>query len=45
MSDGSSGILIDGFLSRPSLLRVALGCVAPDLGRITAAARATGSPA
>ncbi|MBF5032897.1 MULTISPECIES: MBL fold metallo-hydrolase [unclassified Micromonospora] len=37
VSDGSSGILIDGFLSRPSLLRVALGRVAPDLGRITAA--------
>ena len=37
VSDGTSGILIDGFLSRPSLLRVALGRVAPDLGRITAA--------
>lgn len=35
LSDGTSGILIDGFLSRPSLLRVALGRVAPDLGRIT----------
>ncbi|WP_030272279.1 MBL fold metallo-hydrolase [Micromonospora globosa] len=37
LSDGTSGILIDGFLSRPSLLRVALGRVAPDLGRITRA--------
>ncbi|MFE9873726.1 MBL fold metallo-hydrolase [Micromonospora sp. NPDC005686] len=37
VSDGTSGILIDGFLSRPSLLRVALGRVAPDLGRITSA--------
>ncbi|MBP1783434.1 L-ascorbate metabolism protein UlaG (beta-lactamase superfamily) [Micromonospora sp. HB375] len=37
LSDGTSGILIDGFLSRPSLLRVAFGRVAPDLGRITSA--------
>ena len=37
LSDGTSGILIDGFLSRPSLLRVAFGRVAPDLGRITGA--------
>ncbi|MFI8807212.1 MBL fold metallo-hydrolase [Micromonospora chalcea] len=37
LSDGASGILIDGFLSRPSLLRVAFGRVAPDLGRITGA--------
>ncbi|MDX5459028.1 MBL fold metallo-hydrolase [Micromonospora tulbaghiae] len=37
VSDGISGILIDGFFSRPSLLRVALGRVAPDRGRITSA--------
>jgi L-ascorbate metabolism protein UlaG (beta-lactamase superfamily) len=37
VSDGTSGILIDGFLTRPSLLRVALGRIAPDLGRITRA--------
>ncbi|MEU7810143.1 MBL fold metallo-hydrolase [Micromonospora chalcea] len=37
VTDGTSGILIDGFLSRPSLLRVAFGRVAPDVGRITGA--------
>ncbi|MGA4686482.1 MULTISPECIES: MBL fold metallo-hydrolase [Micromonospora] len=37
LSDGTSGILIDGFLSRPSLLRVAFGRIAPDLARITGA--------
>ncbi|MCZ7429408.1 MBL fold metallo-hydrolase [Micromonospora sp. WMMA1949] len=37
LSDGTSEILIDGFLSRPSLLRVAFGRIAPDLGRITSA--------
>jgi L-ascorbate metabolism protein UlaG (beta-lactamase superfamily) len=35
VTDGTSGILVDGFLTRPSLLRVALGRIAPDLDRIT----------
>jgi len=38
VTDGVSGVLIDGFFTRPSLLRVALGRpIAPDLGRISAA--------
>ncbi|GGY12569.1 MBL fold metallo-hydrolase [Streptomyces anandii] len=36
VTDGVSGILIDGFFTRPSLLRVALGRpIAPDLRRIS----------
>ncbi|MFJ3717917.1 MBL fold metallo-hydrolase [Streptomyces sp. NPDC090057] len=35
LNDGVSGVLIDGFLSRPSLLRVAFGRVAPDPKRVT----------
>jgi L-ascorbate metabolism protein UlaG (beta-lactamase superfamily) len=35
VTDGSCGILIDGFLTRPSLLRVALGHIAPNPERIT----------
>ncbi|MFI1533252.1 MBL fold metallo-hydrolase [Streptomyces anandii] len=35
VTDGMSGILVDGFFSRPSLLRIALGRpIAPDGGRI-----------
>ncbi|MBB5114017.1 MBL fold metallo-hydrolase [Micromonospora echinospora] len=37
VSDGTSGVLVDGFFSRPSLRRVAFGRIAPDLGRITSA--------
>ncbi|NEK86815.1 MBL fold metallo-hydrolase [Blastococcus saxobsidens] len=35
--DGQDAVLTDGFFSRPPLLRVALGRVAPDAGRIDAA--------
>lgn len=35
--DGETGFLFDGFFSRPSLLRVGLGKVAPDEERIDAA--------
>jgi len=35
--DGGSAVLTDGFFSRPSLPRLALGRVAPDAGRIGAA--------
>lgn len=36
VTDGVSGILVDGFFTRPSLLRVALGRpIAPDPGRIS----------
>ncbi|MFG2265917.1 MBL fold metallo-hydrolase [Streptomyces sp. NPDC048720] len=35
LNDGVSGVLIDGFLSRPSLLRVAFGRVAPNPKRVT----------
>lgn len=34
LSDGTSGIMIDGFLTRPSLLRVFAGRVAPNPQRI-----------
>src|SRR2546430_407574 len=35
VTDGASGILIDGFFTRPSLLRVTLGRpISPDLGLI-----------
>jgi L-ascorbate metabolism protein UlaG (beta-lactamase superfamily) len=37
IDDGESAVLTDGFFSRPSLLRVGLGSVAPDTGRISAA--------
>jgi L-ascorbate metabolism protein UlaG (beta-lactamase superfamily) len=40
--DGESAVLFDGYFSRPSLLRVALGRVAPDDGRIDAALRRLG---
>jgi len=35
--DGRSAVLTDGFFSRPSLLSVGLGKIAPDTGRIEAA--------
>lgn len=34
LDDGDSAVLLDGFFSRPSLAKVALGKIAPDLGRI-----------
>lgn len=34
LDDGESALMTDGFFSRPSLLRVGLGRVAPDLSRI-----------
>ena len=34
LNDGVSAVLVDGFFSRPSLLRVALGRVAPNAERI-----------
>ena len=37
LDDGTSAVLTDGFFSRPSLLRVGLGRVAPDGARIDAA--------
>lgn len=36
VSDGSSAILTDGFFSRPTLAKVALGRIAPDVSRIAA---------
>ena len=36
IDDGSSAILTDGFFTRPSLLKVALGRLAPDAARIDA---------
>lgn len=36
IDDGESAILTDGFFSRPGLLRVGLGRIAPDRERITA---------
>ncbi|MEV7431702.1 hypothetical protein AB0N29_18965 [Nocardioides sp. NPDC092400] len=43
VSDGASAVMTDGFFSRPGLLRVALGRIAPSPGRIDAAlARALG---
>ncbi|NYH55407.1 L-ascorbate metabolism protein UlaG (beta-lactamase superfamily) [Nocardiopsis arvandica] len=35
--DGESALMTDGFLSRPGLLRVALGKLAPDPARVTGA--------
>ncbi len=37
LDDGVTAVLTDGYFSRPSLRRVALGRIAPDEGRITAA--------
>jgi L-ascorbate metabolism protein UlaG (beta-lactamase superfamily) len=37
LDDGRTAVLTDGFFSRPSLLKVGLGKVAPDRGRIDAA--------
>jgi L-ascorbate metabolism protein UlaG (beta-lactamase superfamily) len=37
LEDGETSLMTDGFFSRPSLGKVALGKVAPDLGRIDAA--------
>jgi L-ascorbate metabolism protein UlaG (beta-lactamase superfamily) len=37
LDDGTSAILVDGFVSRPSLLRVAFGRIEPDPERITRA--------
>jgi L-ascorbate metabolism protein UlaG (beta-lactamase superfamily) len=36
-ADGASAVLTDGFFSRPSLLKVGLGRLAPDTARIDAA--------
>ena len=36
IADGRSAILTDGFFSRPSMLNVLVGRIAPDLGRIQA---------
>ncbi|GAA4102246.1 MBL fold metallo-hydrolase [Nocardioides kongjuensis] len=36
IDDGSTAVLTDGFFSRPSLRRVALGTIAPDEARIDA---------
>ena len=36
LEDGETALMTDGFFSRPSLLRVALGRVAPDRARIDA---------
>lgn len=40
--DGRSALLTDGFFSRPSLLRVGLGRIAPDLTRIADGLRRVG---
>lgn len=40
--EGESAVLFDGFFSRPSLLRVGLGKIAPDGSRIDAALRRIG---
>ncbi|MDI6102761.1 hypothetical protein QLQ12_29490 [Actinoplanes sp. NEAU-A12] len=37
ISDGTDAVMTDGFFSRPSLLRVGLGRIAPDEARIDAA--------
>src|SRR3954453_23299307 len=36
LDDGETRLMTDGFFSRPGLAKVALGKVAPDLGRIDA---------
>ena len=43
ISDGESAVLTDGFFSRPSLGKVALGKIAPDLDRIDAALARVGA--
>lgn len=43
LDDGESAVMTDGFFSRPSLPRVALGRLAPDHGRIAAALARTGT--
>lgn len=42
LDDGETAVLTDGFFSRPSLARVALGRIAPDEARIDAALRRAG---
>jgi L-ascorbate metabolism protein UlaG (beta-lactamase superfamily) len=43
LDDGASAVMTDGFFSRPPLLRVALGRIAPDTARIDAALARTGT--
>ncbi len=43
LDDGESAVMTDGFFSRPPLLRVALGRIAPDTARIDAALARTGT--
>lgn len=40
--DGRTGVMTDGFFSRPSLTRVALGTIAPNNARISAGLRRMG---
>lgn len=42
VSDGATHLLVDGFFSRPSLARIALGRIAPDDARITEGLRGCG---
>ena len=42
VDDGKSAVMTDGFFSRPGLLQVGLGRIAPNLGRIDAALTRTG---
>jgi L-ascorbate metabolism protein UlaG (beta-lactamase superfamily) len=44
LDDGTDRILLDGFFSRPSLLRSGMGPVTPDLGRIKSALTRIGNP-
>jgi L-ascorbate metabolism protein UlaG (beta-lactamase superfamily) len=43
LDDGESAILTDGYFSRPSLVKVGLGRIAPDVDRIDAALARTGT--
>jgi L-ascorbate metabolism protein UlaG (beta-lactamase superfamily) len=43
LDDGTSAVMTDGFFSRPPLLKVALGRLAPDTERIAAALARTGT--
>ena len=43
LDDGETRVLTDGFFSRPALAKVALGRIAPDLGRIDAALARVGA--
>lgn len=43
LDDGETRLMTDGFFSRPSLGKVALGKIAPDLGRIDAALARVGA--